>query len=273
MAAHRKPRQRSLSGNTARTAATIALAGAATATGFDGTGHAEPQLTPTQVKAKVDKLYQEAEVATEKYNGAKEKAEAAETAAGHPAGRGGAQDGEAQLGAGRAGFDGRRAVPRRRHRPRAAARALRRPRPYLDGAEFADRAGNRQAAAVARRTETAPGDRAAARRRAHRADLAEVPAGGAEAAQEDDQRQAGRGPAAAVSAPDCGARAPVGEDGGTRASRSATGHAGRPGRARFRDRPRPPTPVPRRPSPTPTPSSAAPTSGARPAPTPSTARA
>ncbi len=77
MAAHRKPRQRSTGGGKARTAATIALAGAATATGFDGTGHAEPQLTPGQVKAKVDKLYQEAEAATEKYNGAKEKAEAA----------------------------------------------------------------------------------------------------------------------------------------------------------------------------------------------------
>lgn len=81
MAAHRKPRQRSNGGttiSTARTAATIALAGAATATGFDGTGYAEPNLTPAQVKAKVDQLYQEAEVATEKYNGAKEKAEAAE---------------------------------------------------------------------------------------------------------------------------------------------------------------------------------------------------
>ncbi|WP_216590957.1 C40 family peptidase [Streptomyces brasiliscabiei] len=78
MAAHRKPRQRSLGGHTVRTAATFALAGAATATGFDGTGHADPQLTPDQVRAKVDKLYQEAEVATEKYNGAKEKADKAQ---------------------------------------------------------------------------------------------------------------------------------------------------------------------------------------------------
>ncbi|MER5519157.1 NlpC/P60 family protein [Streptomyces sp. NPDC002763] len=78
MAAHRKPRQRSLSGNTARTAATLALAGAATATGFEGTGHAEPQLTPAQVKAKVDQLYQEAEAATEKYDGAKEQADTAQ---------------------------------------------------------------------------------------------------------------------------------------------------------------------------------------------------
>ncbi|MFF9392778.1 C40 family peptidase [Streptomyces griseoluteus] len=78
MAAHRKLRARSLSGNTARTAATLALAGAATATAFDGTGHAEPQLTTAQVKAQVNRLYQEAETATEKYNGAHERASAAQ---------------------------------------------------------------------------------------------------------------------------------------------------------------------------------------------------
>ncbi|MDX6761837.1 NlpC/P60 family protein, partial [Streptomyces sp. F8] len=37
MASHRKPRQRPLSGGSVRTAATIALAGAATATAFEGT--------------------------------------------------------------------------------------------------------------------------------------------------------------------------------------------------------------------------------------------
>lgn len=75
MAAHRKPRQRSIGGLTARTAATLALAGAATAaTGSDGTAQAEPQLTPAQVKAEVDALYQQAEAATEKYDGIKEQA-------------------------------------------------------------------------------------------------------------------------------------------------------------------------------------------------------
>ncbi|WP_394431282.1 C40 family peptidase [Streptomyces sp. SGAir0957] len=74
-AAHRKPRQRVLGGSTVRTAATFALASAASVTALDGgAAHAEPDLTPAQVKAKVDRLYQEAEVATEKYNGAKEKA-------------------------------------------------------------------------------------------------------------------------------------------------------------------------------------------------------
>ncbi|MCX4527620.1 MULTISPECIES: NlpC/P60 family protein [unclassified Streptomyces] len=80
MASHRKPRQRPLSGGTVRTAATLALAGAATATAFEGTSQAEPQLSPAQVKAEVDRLYEEAEAATEKYNGAKEKADEAQRA-------------------------------------------------------------------------------------------------------------------------------------------------------------------------------------------------
>ncbi|BDH15548.1 hypothetical protein HOK021_67270 [Streptomyces hygroscopicus] len=85
MASHRKPRQHPLaaltggsrSARTARTAATLALAGAATAAGLDGTGQAAPQPTPAQVKNRVDALYQEAEVATQSYNGAKEAAERA----------------------------------------------------------------------------------------------------------------------------------------------------------------------------------------------------
>ncbi|MFE2760237.1 C40 family peptidase [Streptomyces halstedii] len=77
-AAHRKPKQRLFTGPAARTAASLALAGAATATAFEGAAQAEPQLTPAQVKAKVDRLYEDAEIATEKYNGTKEKAAAAE---------------------------------------------------------------------------------------------------------------------------------------------------------------------------------------------------
>ncbi|MFE9930069.1 NlpC/P60 family protein [Streptomyces sp. NPDC005533] len=81
MASHRKPRQRPLSGGTARTtAATLALAGAATATAFEGTSQADPRPTPSQVKTEVDRLYEEAEAATEQYNGAKEKADEAERA-------------------------------------------------------------------------------------------------------------------------------------------------------------------------------------------------
>ncbi|MFF5702415.1 NlpC/P60 family protein [Streptomyces sp. NPDC012794] len=80
MASHRKPRQRPFSGGTARTAVTLALAGAATATAFEGTSHADPQAAPAQVKAEVDRLYGEAEAATEHYNGAKAKSDEAERA-------------------------------------------------------------------------------------------------------------------------------------------------------------------------------------------------
>ncbi|MFB7262662.1 NlpC/P60 family protein [Streptomyces nojiriensis] len=81
MASHRKPRQRPLSGGPARTtAATLALAGAATATVFEGTSQADPRPTPAQVKSEVDRLYEEAEAATEQYNGAKERADEAERA-------------------------------------------------------------------------------------------------------------------------------------------------------------------------------------------------
>ncbi|MEU9801019.1 NlpC/P60 family protein [Streptomyces sp. NPDC051000] len=81
MASHRKPRQRPLSGPAVRTAATtLALAGAATATAFEGVSQAEPRQTPAQVAADVDRLYEEAEAATERYNGAKEKADEAERA-------------------------------------------------------------------------------------------------------------------------------------------------------------------------------------------------
>jgi peptidoglycan DL-endopeptidase CwlO len=149
VAAHRKPRQRSIGGNTARTAATIALAGAATATGFDGTGQAEPNLTPAQVKAKVDKLYREAEVATERYNGAKEKADAAEQrlrnlqdeAARRTDKLNSARDALGSMAAAQyrdGGLD-----------PALQLALSSDPDRYLDGAEFAERAGNRQAASVA----------------------------------------------------------------------------------------------------------------------------
>ena len=149
MAAHRKTGRRSLGGGTARTAFTIALAGAATATGFDGTGHAEPDLTPAQVKAKVDKLYQEAESATQKYDGAKEKSQAAEhrlstlrdEAARKTDKLNSARDALGSMAAAQyrdGGMD-----------PALQLALSDDPDRYLEGAEFADRAGTRQAAAVA----------------------------------------------------------------------------------------------------------------------------
>ncbi|MEU2682881.1 C40 family peptidase [Streptomyces hygroscopicus] len=80
MASHRKPKQRLLTSGTARAAALLALTGAASATFLHGTGHAENRLTPAQVRAKVDQYRREAEQATEKYNGAKEKADRARQA-------------------------------------------------------------------------------------------------------------------------------------------------------------------------------------------------
>ncbi|MGI5195404.1 NlpC/P60 family protein [Streptomyces sp. CA-288835] len=150
MAAHRKPRQRSLGGNTARTAFTIALAGAASATSFDGAGYAEPRLTPEQVRAKVDKLYQEAEVATEKYNGAKEKADKAEARVDS------LQDEAARrterLNSER---DALGSVAAAQYRDGGLDPALRlflssEPDQYLDEAAFAERAGSRQASTVSR---------------------------------------------------------------------------------------------------------------------------
>ncbi|MFS4094908.1 NlpC/P60 family protein [Streptomyces sp. AF1A] len=148
MAAHRKPRQRTLSGHTARAAATLALAGAATATGFDGTGHAEPQLTPGQVKAKVDRLYQEAETATEKYDGAKEKADAAQRRLNSL--RDEAARKQRKLNSAR---DALGSIAAAQYRdggidPAWQLALSSDPDRYLDDAQFAERAGDRQAAAV-----------------------------------------------------------------------------------------------------------------------------
>ncbi|MFI2202372.1 NlpC/P60 family protein [Streptomyces sp. NPDC020192] len=148
MAAHRKPRQRSIGGHTARAAATLALAGAAGATAFDGTGHAEPQLTPAQVKAKVDTLYQQAEAATEKYDGAKEQADAAQRRLN--ALRDETARKQAKLNSARDAL-GSFATAQYRDGGFAPAWQLalsNDPDRYLDDAAFAERAGDRQAAAV-----------------------------------------------------------------------------------------------------------------------------
>ncbi|MGW2667341.1 NlpC/P60 family protein [Streptomyces sp. NPDC001272] len=149
MASHRKPRQRPFSGGTVRTAATLALAGAATATAFEGTSHAEPQQTPAQVKAEVDRLYGEAEAATERYNGAKTKADEAERALT------GLQDEAARkedrLGAARSALA---AVAAGQYRTGGMGPALQLalasdPEDYLERASLLTRAGDRTAAEVA----------------------------------------------------------------------------------------------------------------------------
>ncbi|MFE9247609.1 NlpC/P60 family protein [Streptomyces sp. NPDC007088] len=70
MASHRRPKQPS------RARVTVLTATAAAAVALTSqAAHADPKPTKTEVKAKVDKLYEEAEQATEKFNGAKEKQE------------------------------------------------------------------------------------------------------------------------------------------------------------------------------------------------------
>ncbi|MFF9057465.1 NlpC/P60 family protein [Streptomyces sp. NPDC014882] len=150
MAAHRKPRQRSAGGHTARAAATLALAGVAGATAFDGVGHAEPNPTPAQVKAEVDKLYQEAEAATEKYNGAREKATTAERRL--ETLRDEAARKEARLNTAREALGTMAAAQYRGGGLDQAVQLALSDDPdrYLDDAALAERAGDRQSAAVTR---------------------------------------------------------------------------------------------------------------------------
>lgn len=68
MASHRRPKPAS------RTRVTVLTATAAAAVALTSqAAHADPKPSKSEVKSKVDKLYDEAEQATEKYNGAKEK--------------------------------------------------------------------------------------------------------------------------------------------------------------------------------------------------------
>ncbi|MEU9332127.1 NlpC/P60 family protein [Streptomyces sp. NPDC048290] len=150
MAAHRKSRQLPAGGGKARKAATLALAGAATATVFDGTGHAAPELTTAQVKAKVDQLYQEAEAATERYNGAKEKSEAARDRLAVLQDE--AARKEDQLNTERTALG---TVAAAQYRTGGLDPAIQLalsedPDGYLEGAALAERAGDRQSAAVTR---------------------------------------------------------------------------------------------------------------------------
>ncbi|MGA4981575.1 NlpC/P60 family protein [Streptomyces cellulosae] len=148
MAAHRRSRQRPVGGTTARAAVTVVLAGAATAAGFDGAGHAAPRPTPSG--ADVDRLYREAEVATEKYNGVKEKADSARRRLR------GLQDetarAQARLNKAREALG---TVAAAQYRSGGLDPALRLmlsddPYAYLDGAALAERAGSRHHAELGR---------------------------------------------------------------------------------------------------------------------------
>ncbi|MFD8995995.1 C40 family peptidase [Streptomyces abikoensis] len=150
MATHRKPKQHPLVGGTARTAATLALAGAATATALEGTGHAAPAPTPAQARAQVTRYYQQAEVATEQYNGVKERSDRARSVLA------GLQDEAARkterLNAARNALGSFAAAQYRDGSMPTSMRLLlsTRPEHFLENASLADRAGQGQAAAISR---------------------------------------------------------------------------------------------------------------------------
>ncbi|GAA1095727.1 MULTISPECIES: C40 family peptidase [Streptomyces violaceusniger group] len=149
MASHRKPKQRSLTSGTARAAALLALTGAASATLLNGTGHAENRLTPAQVKAKVDEYQREAEEATERYNGAREKADKARRTL--EALRDQAARRTTRLNTARNALG---AFATAQYRSGTIAPALQlalssSPDQYLQRASLAERAGSRQAALIA----------------------------------------------------------------------------------------------------------------------------
>ncbi|MBH1935977.1 C40 family peptidase [Streptomyces sp. AV19] len=150
MASHRKPKQHPLVGGTARTAAGLALAGAATATVLDGTGHAAPQSTPDEVKAQVSRYYRQAETATEQYNGAKERTDRARAALDR------LQDEAARraerLNDARNALGSYAAAQYRTGGVPSSVRLLlsSSPRRFLDRASLTERSGARQASEVAR---------------------------------------------------------------------------------------------------------------------------
>ena len=63
-----------VSRTTARAVLSLALASAASVSLLGESAQAQPRPTPEAVKAKVDDLYRQAERATERYNGAQQKA-------------------------------------------------------------------------------------------------------------------------------------------------------------------------------------------------------
>ncbi|MCF3147074.1 C40 family peptidase [Streptomyces platensis] len=171
VASHRKPRQHPLamltgggsrSARTARTAATLALAGAAPTFGlaqaaagapltpdFDAAGHAAHRLTPAQVKNRVDALYQEAEVATQSYNGAKDSADTAREELSRLQDEAARRTGKlnaarAELGAMAAGQYRSGGID-----PTVRLLLSADPQRYLDGAAVLERTGSHQATAVA----------------------------------------------------------------------------------------------------------------------------
>ncbi|MDJ1135966.1 NlpC/P60 family protein [Streptomyces iconiensis] len=138
-----------------RAAFTLALAGAVGGTSFAGSGHAQPQPQPrqsaAQVRSEVDRLHREAERATEKYNGARDRADKAQDkleSLGDEAARG-----RARLNASR---DAAGSYATAQYREGSGADPTLRlalsssPEDYLERAAVTERAGDQQARAVNR---------------------------------------------------------------------------------------------------------------------------
>ncbi|SEO18040.1 C40 family peptidase [Actinacidiphila rubida] len=148
MASHSRPPRPRVT--VSRAACTLALASAASVSLFGETGNAQPRLTPEEVKAKVQTLYQEAERATEQYDGAKQQADAAQKALN------GLQDELARKAAAlNATRDALGTVAAAQYRSGSLDPSLQlvlssSPQAYLEQAGMLDQLGNRQSAALDR---------------------------------------------------------------------------------------------------------------------------
>lgn len=120
---HRRPTRPGLTRGVRATVLSAAVATAAAALG-SAPASASPEDTHETAEEAVDRLYTEAERATERYNGALEDLGRAARADRPGPGRGGPDAGGRQPAAGVPRFDGGRAVPLRRHRPRGRPPAL-----------------------------------------------------------------------------------------------------------------------------------------------------
>ncbi|MEU2725341.1 C40 family peptidase [Streptomyces smyrnaeus] len=165
MASHRKPKPHPVAVPAARAAFTLALATLAGATHFQGSGHAQPGPGPeteppprpgqpsgrAAVEAEVDRLHRDAERATETYNGAREKARAAQRTL--DALRDQAARRQEKLNASRDALGSHAAAQYRDGSGVAPALRLAlssEPEDYLEHASVAERAGDRRAALVKR---------------------------------------------------------------------------------------------------------------------------
>ncbi|MFI1098247.1 NlpC/P60 family protein [Streptomyces sp. NPDC020917] len=148
MASHSRPPRSRVT--VSRAACTLALASAASVSLFGETGYAQPRPTPAEAKARVEALYQQAEQATEQYNGAKQQADDAQAALG------GLQDELARKTAAlNATRDALGTVAAAQYRAGSLDPTLQlalssAPGTYLEQAGMLDQLGNRQASALAR---------------------------------------------------------------------------------------------------------------------------